>query len=521
MRLRSLVLCLTVALLVGIWMEGVTSRAEPDADSFPRVGRAASAPQSQQTESQQIAPAESPEKAPYAEGSHTDPFSPILLQLTLIVLAAVIGRWLAGRFNQPSVLGELLIGVVLGNLGYWLHQPVFVLAMHLDSVSEIFRTIWASGLSVADAAQQVFSAAELAPGGVGEHVIQIMTGPGADRFVTMSMALWLFSNLGIILLLFMVGLDSSVEEMLRVGPRAAMVAVVGVVVPFLLGLGAGIWLLPGSSTPVHLFLGATLCATSVGITARVFKDLNKHRTRDAKIILGAAVIDDILGLIILAIVVGIVATGEVHLVEVARISLTSFLFIGGIIVFGEWFVRHAVSLFSLLERHHLKLLFSLTLAFMLSWLASLIGLAPIVGAFAAGLILTEEVFARHSDQKMTAKDLLGPLEAIFAPVFFVLMGMQVNLASFRQPGTLWLALAFTIAAIIGKLVAGVPAGRGSDRLSVGIGMIPRGEVGLIFASIGKGLGVVSDAVFSAVVIMVIVTTLITPVGLKWSLFRRP
>jgi Kef-type K+ transport system membrane component KefB len=272
---------------------------------------------------------------------------------------------------------------------------------------------------------------------------------------------------------------------------------------------------------VHLFLGATLSATSVGITARVFKDMNKLQTREARVILGAAVIDDILGLIILAVVVGIVATGEIQLTEVARILFLSVLFFTTLIVLGDRIVRRAVRLFSRWERRNLKLLFPLTLAFLGAWLANLIGLAAIVGAFAAGLILSERHFEPHTDSRSTAMELIAPLETLFAPIFFALMGMQVNLASFLQPGTLGLALAFIVAAIVGKLVAGLPAGRGTDRLSVGIGMIPRGEVALIFASIGKAIGVVSDGVFSAVVMMVIVTTLITPLGLRWSLFRRP
>jgi Kef-type K+ transport system membrane component KefB len=258
----------------------------------------------------------------------------------------------------------------------------------------------------------------------------------------------------------------------------------------------------------------------VGITARVFKDLNKLHTPEAKVILGAAVIDDILGLILLAVVVGIVATGEVQVREVLRIVGLSLLFLSVVILLGERFLRWSILLVSLLEQRYLKLLFPLFLAFIMAWLANLIELATIVGAFAAGLILDERLFVRgEGEAHMTMEELIAPLEALFAPIFFVLMGMQVNLASFLQPGTIWLALAFVVAAVLGKVVAGLPAGRGIDRLSVGIGMIPRGEVGLIFASVGKGLGVVTDAVFSAVVLMVMVTTLITPLGLKWALFR--
>lgn len=453
------------------------------------------------------------------ESGHADPFSIILLEVAVIIAVAGVGRWAANRFEQPSVLGELLIGVVLGNIGYWLGWSFFVLVMQLGNAGPLFNEVWLTGQSVADSAKHVFSPAELAEGGVGHQIVGIVTGPGGAGYVVMGFALWLFSNLGVILLLFMVGLESSVDEMLKVGVRALTVAVVGTVAPFAFGLLVTMWLLPNSDTPTHLFLAATLCATSVGITARVLKDLGKLQTSEAKIILGAAVVDDVLGLIILAVVVGIVTTGQIHVLEVGRICLLACLYLGAVLLVGDRFIRWVIPLVAALDRHHCKLLFPLALAFVMAWLASMIQLAAIVGAFAAGLILNEQQFERHS-VKVSMQELVAPLEAIFAPVFFVLMGMQVNLATFLKPETVWLALAFTIAAIAGKLVCGVPAGRRTDRVSVGLGMIPRGEVGLIFASIGKGLGVVSGPVFSALVVMVVITTLITPIALKWSFFRN-
>jgi len=458
-------------------------------------------------------------RARRSESGHVDPFSIILLEVAVIIAFAGVGRWVANRFKQPSVLGELLIGVVLGNIGYWFGWPFFVLVMQLGSASPLFNEVWLTGQSVADSAKHVFSPEQLVEGGVGHQIIEIVTGPGGTGYVVMGFALWLFSNLGVILLLFMVGLESSVDEMLEVGVRALIVAIVGTVTPFALGLLVTMWLLPDSGTPTCLFLAATLCATSVGITARVLKDLGKLQTSEAKIILGAAVVDDVLGLIILAVVVGIVTTGQIQVLEIGRISLLACLYLGAVLMVGDRFIRWVIPLVTALDQYHCKLLFPLALAFVMAWLASMIELAAIVGAFAAGLILNEQQFERHS-QKMTMQELVAPLEAIFAPVFFVLMGMQVNLATFLKPETLWLALAFTIAAIAGKLVCGVPAGRRTDRVSIGLGMIPRGEVGLIFASIGKGLGVVSGPVFSALVVMVIITTLITPIALKWSFSRN-
>ena len=451
------------------------------------------------------------------EAGHEDPFSPILLILAIIILAAVFGRWAAGRLNMPPVLGELLIGVIIGNVGYWFGEPLFVIVMHLNYSMDIFNLLWNSGISIQDAVQQVFTPAQLGPDGIGTLFLNIFSS-GHASLSHMTYAVWLFSNLGVILLLFMVGLESSVEGMLKVGKKASIVATVGVVAPFFLGFLLSSILLPEATFSVHLFLGATLSATSVGITARVLKDLHKLQTPEAKVILGAAVIDDVMGLIILAIVAGIASTGHLVVGEMVRIILISIGFLVVILFFGEkvfhWIIKKA----GRFERESIKLLLPLTLAFLMAWLSSFIGLAAIVGAFAAGLLLREEFFGHEHKPDETMEALVAPLEKLFAPVFFVLMGMQVDLNSFLHPETMSLALAFIVAAIIGKVVAGYAVG-GLDKLSVGIGMVPRGEVGLIFASIGKGLGVVTDAVFSAVVIMVIVTTLITPVGLKWSLAR--
>jgi Kef-type K+ transport system membrane component KefB len=324
------------------------------------------------------------------------------------------------------------------------------------------------------------------------------------------------------LLLFMVGMESSVEELVGVGPRALVVAVIGIVAPFALGYLTTSLLLPAAPVAVHLFVGATLSATSVGITARVFQDLRRLQSAEAKLILSAAVIDDVLGLIVLAVVAGVVATGGIHLGEVARITLLSAAFMAMVIFLGDRIARRLARAFLRLEPTQTRLLFALTLAFLMGWLANLIGLATIVGAFAAGLIVSDTHFpAREGGNDATGETvhaLVAPLEQIFAPVFFLLMGMQVNLSTFARPGTLGVAAGLTVAAVAGKVVCGLAAGK-TDRLSVGLGMVPRGEVGLIFASVGKGLGVIDDALFSAVVIMVMVTTMMTPIALKWSLGR--
>lgn len=349
-------ICLIIALSAGFVLQVSAEKVSAQFE-FLHNGSSSIFDFSLDTEDEVQSATESSMKAQEAEGAHTSLFSSIMIELALIIVVAMIGRWLAGRFNQPAVMGELLFGVIVGNVAYWLHNPFFFLVMHLDSAMQIFGHVWQSGLSISGAVQQVFSADELAPGGIGTKMIHILTGHNALPLMTMVFALWLFSNFGVILLLFMVGLESSVEEMLRVGGRAILVAMVGVIIPFVLGLLASMWLIPGAAMPVHIFLGATLCATSVGITARLFKDLHKLRTPEAKVILGAAVLNDILGLIILAVVIGIVTTGEVHIFGVIRILLLSFLFFAVVIVLGDRLVRWNIPLARQLDPVNYKTLF--------------------------------------------------------------------------------------------------------------------------------------------------------------------
>ncbi|HKC24287.1 MAG TPA: cation:proton antiporter, partial [Thermoanaerobaculia bacterium] len=290
--------------------------------------------------------------------------------------------------------------------------------------------------------------------------------------------------------------------------------------------------LPGESPYVHAFLGAALTATSVGITARVLKDLKREQSKEARIILGAAVLDDVMGLVILAVVTGAIAAaargGSLELATVAVILAKALVFLFGAIAIGAAVSRKLFGIASHLKSRGVLLSMGLGFCFLLSWLASLIGLAPIVGAFAAGLILEDTHYRSFVEKgEHELEELVHPLAEFLVPVFFVLMGARTNLASFAQPGVMALAAALTAAAILGKQVcsAGVLE-RGLNRLAVGVGMIPRGEVGLIFASIGQtllvaGKPVVGPTTFSAVVVMVIVTTMITPPALKWSLERNP
>src|SRR6266478_1760429 len=304
------------------------------------------------------------------DGGHADPFAPILLELAVVVLAAALGRRAAGLVGQPAVLGELVIGVVIGNVGYWLGTPLFVLLMHFDDVSKIVAMVWNSPLTVAEAAPKVFPAGQLGPGSIGERVVQALSGREAGSWVMMTIVVWLLSNLGVTLLLFMVGMESSVDELVGVGPRALAVAVIGIVAPFAAGFMTTSLLLPQAPTAVHLFVGATLSATSVGITARVFQDLRRLQSDEARLILSAAVIDDVLGLIVLAVVAGVIATGGIHLGEVARIALLSAAFMAAVVFLGDRIARRLADAFRRLEPTQTRVLFALTLAFLMSWLAN-------------------------------------------------------------------------------------------------------------------------------------------------------
>jgi Kef-type K+ transport system membrane component KefB len=316
--------------------------------------------------------------------------------------------------------------------------------------------------------------------------------------------------------------------MLQVGPSALLVALLGVLAPFGLGWMVGVWLLPTASVYVHAFLGAALCATSVGITARVLQDLGCSRTAEARIILGAAVIDDVLGLIVLAVVTGaVVAAGEgatLSIGAVVWVAVKATVFLVGALWLGVSLAPRAFALAATLRSGGVLLSIGLSFCFLLAWLADRIELAPIVGAFAAGLIL-ENVHYRDfvNRGERPLEDLVRPLTDFLAPIFFVLMGLRTELGALAQPGAIGLAAVLIVVAIVGKQLCSlgvlVP---GANRLAIGIGMIPRGEVGLIFANVGAGLTlngapIVNATTFSALVLMVIVTTLITPPAFRWSL----
>ncbi len=415
--------------------------------------------------------------------NHSPDIAETFLWIAILLIAAKLSS-LVEKIGQPAVLGELVIGVLLGNLlllGIYFFEPI-----------------------------------------------------KDNTFIEF------LAELGVVILLFQIGLESNLKDMKRVGIRAFLVAIIGVVVPFVLGTYVvGPWLLPGLSQSAYLFLGAALTATSVGITARVFRDLGRLKIPEAQIILGAAVIDDVMGLVILAVVSALVTVGSVSLGVVSWIVAKAILFLIGSIVAGQIFAPLLGKWFSKIHTGvAMKFTLAISFGLVFAYLAHKIGLAPIVGAFAAGLVLdpvhfrffmepdvindiktatskadsatktrVSEVLSHHSHRHV--EDLLNPVGHFLVPIFFVFTGMGVDLKTLFNPTILLVALGITAVAFVGKLVAGLPAGR-VNKLLVGFGMVPRGEVGLIFATIGRQLGVVTPEVFSVIVIMVILTTLLTP-----------
>jgi Kef-type K+ transport system membrane component KefB len=404
----------------------------------------------------------------------------VLVGVAVIWLVAKVCGELFERMGQPAVLGELFGGILLGNLALL-------------------------GLTIAE--------------------------PLKTDVVISALA-----ELGVIILLFEVGLESNLREMLEVGWSSLLVAVVGVIAPFFLGWAIAAYFIPNEIRLAHIFVGATLCATSVGITARVLKDMKKLATRESRIILGAAVIDDVLGLLILAVVVGAIssrATGaELSMVGVVWIAGKAILFLVGAIVIGHYLVPRLLVGVGRFESRGVLLALSLAFCFLLAWLAGKVGLNAIVGAFAAGLLLDEVHFEKvPKHEKRDLEQLLVPVSSLLAPIFFVLMGLKVDLRAFGRVQLLGFAFTLTLAAIIGKQLCSLGvAERGLNRIAIGFGMIPRGEVGLIFAGIGATLmlpnvqgvmePVIGADVFSVIVMMVIITTLITPPALKWAMARK-
>jgi Na+:H+ antiporter len=390
----------------------------------------------------------------------------VALLLALVLAAAKVGGEIATRLRQPPVLGELLAGLLLGALP-WSH----------------FHDL------------------------------------GSDPTVDM------LSQLGVLILLFEVGLESTVRDVLNVGKAAVAVATLGTIGSFAVGFGMAFLVAPHASLALHAFLGASLTATSVGITARVFKDLGQTRSAEARTILGAAVIDDVIGLVVLALVSAWIANGRAGIPSLLWILGKTLGFLAVAILVG---VRVTPRLFggaARLRTGGALLAVGLAFCFLLAWAAGAMGLAPLIGAFAAGLVLEDlhsAAFVARGERSLS--QLIEPISGFLVPIFFVLMGFRADVRTFLHGRTLLLLAALVVAAFVGKLACALGAGRGVDRLTVAFGMAPRGEVTLIYASLGltlvtDGTHLIDSTGYSALVGVVLLTTVLTPALLKWTLGR--
>jgi len=394
----------------------------------------------------------------------------ILVEVFALFLLAKLAGEVFERLRQPPVIGELLVGVIIAN------TFIFDL-LHLKENMEYFE---------------------------------------------------LLAELGVMVLLFTVGLETRLSDLSTVGRVATQVAVLGVVVPF--GLGAACMLFLGEATEVALFIGAAMVATSVGITARVLADLRVTGAIESRVILGAAVIDDVLGMMVLTVVSGM-AGAEHSLVDTAVVISIAVAFVLATMYLGGRIVRRLAGdghrkvdgvripvagkdRLGALRQRNAPFVVALVICFGLSAVAQYMGLAAIIGAFVAGMAFAE-VREKHA-----LREKMDPVNDLLVPFFFVHIGLMVNLGAFWP--VLGLALVITVLAVVGKVVG---CGLGALSLgrrgatTVGIGMMPRGEVGIIVAMVGLSLNTIPDEMFSVVVFMSIVTTLLAPPLLVWSIRR--
>jgi Kef-type K+ transport system membrane component KefB len=405
-----------------------------------------------------------------APGAGSDTPGTWLLTLAIVLVAAKGAGILVEKWGQPAVLGELLVGIALG-----------------------------------------------------PSVFGMLPVVGTDGYVI----LHFLAELGVVLLLFEIGLETDLKAMFKVGPAALSVAAVGVAVPFLLGFlfwAYGPHPQVASAVPLvatAIFVGAALTATSVGITARVLGDLGQMGTPEARIIVGAAVIDDVLGLVILSVVSTMAAGGPVTTGGVIKILLVAVLFLVVAVQVGRRIAPWVFATVARFQSREIVVIAAVAFCFLMAALADRAGSALIIGAFAAGIVLS------GTEQFGLIEQRVKPVVSLFTPIFFVSIGSAVDLRLFdpSRPGAwsvIGIGLALTVLAVIGKVVAGWAAPwTPFRRLVVGVGMVPRGEVGLIFADIGRRSGVLGAEVFNAVLMMVLITTFLAPLLLKKVTGPRP
>lgn len=410
----------------------------------------------------------------------------VLLSLVVIYLASKLGAEVSKRLDFPPVLGELVAGVIVG-----------VSALHLVVFPE-------SGMQASDS--------------VIMTVLQWINGltPAAltSIFQSQSEVISVLAELGVIILLFEIGLESDLRQLKEVGYQAAIVACVGVVVPFVAGTVGLMMLFHVPAIPA-IFAGAALTATSIGITSKVLSELGRLKSKEGQIIVGAAVIDDVLGIIVLAVVASLAKTGEVDIANVVYLIVSATAFLIGSILLGGIFNKTFTAIVDKLKTRGNIVIPAFIFAFFMAFLGNAIHLEAILGAFAAGLVLDE------TDARNELDELVKPIADLLVPIFFVTVGARADLGVLNPAvpanrAGLVIAVFLIAVAIVGKVVTGwaVIGQPGINRLAIGVGMIPRGEVGLVFAGIGSASGVIDKPLEAAIIIMVILTTFLAPPFLR-------
>ena len=413
----------------------------------------------------------------------------VLLSLVIIYLAGKLGGELSKMMDLPPVLGELLGGVVVGISA--LHLLVFPDSGVMASESVVMTTLKLMSDLTPEAVTAIFS--------------------------SQSEAISILAELGVIVLLFEIGLESDLQELQKVGYQAAIVAVVGVIVPFAAGTVGLIFLFHIPVIPA-VFTGAALTATSIGITSKVLSELGYLKSKEGQIIVGAAIIDDVLGIIVLAVVASLAKTGEVDIINVIYLIVSATIFLVGSILLSKFFNKSFVVIADKLQTRGKLVIPAFIFAFFMAFLANVIHLEAILGAFAAGLVLDETDKRKELDQQVV------PIADVLVPIFFVTVGAKVDLGvlnpmASENRGGLMIAIFLLIVAIGGKLITGwsVFGQQGINRFAVGCGMIPRGEVGLVFAGISEASGILEKPLQAAIIIMVISTTFLAPPLLRQAL----
>jgi Kef-type K+ transport system membrane component KefB len=416
----------------------------------------------------------------------------VLLSLVTIYFTSKLGGEICVRINLPPVLGELAGGVVIGVSA--IHLLVFPESGSDASDSLIIDLLSKSAGLNLEAAESVF--------------------------IKQSEVISLLAELGVIILLFEIGIESNLKELINVGPQAAIVAVVGVVAPFAAGSAGLIYLFNVPAVPA-IFAGAALTATSIGITARVLAEIDRLSSKEGQIIIGAAVLDDVLGIIVLAVVGSLVKTGEIQVINIIYLIISAGAFLIGTIWIGRLLIPYFVGLVNEMKTRGQLLLTALIFAFTLSYIATVIQLEAILGAFAAGLVLAETQKRKELEEQVL------PVADILVPIFFVCVGAKTDLSVLNPniPSNregLIIAIFLIFVAIFGKVIAGFSLwGKSTlNKLAIGVGMIPRGEVGLVFASVGLASGALSEATNAAIIMMVILTTFVAPPLLRF-VFKDP